>query len=121
MREIKYRQRLKTRFAKLVGSPYHYWGYIENEFVSSLGEFETIGESEQYTGIKDKNGVEIYEGDIISEPVSSVSGKDRGYLYKNRVVEWLGADSGYGLFNTHVCSEVIGNIHDNPELLERAE
>ena len=73
---------------------------------------------EQYTGRCDKNGVEIYEGDILNEPVSSVGGPDGGYRYKSRVIEWDGAGKGYGLFAPEAASIVIGNIHSNPELLE---
>ena len=71
----------------------------------------------QYTGTTDERGVEIYEGDIIREAVSPVGGKDGGYLFKSRIVEWLGAESGYHIFH---C-EVIGNIHQNPELLETSK
>ena len=61
---------------------------------------ETVG---QYTGLTDKNGVRIFEGDI----VGCVSDGERA------VISWL------KYFNVDKW-EVIGNIHDNPELLETA-
>lgn len=70
----------------------------------------------QYTGLKDKNGKEIYEGDILH-------GKFYGYPFpciETFTVKWHKADAGFlaNYFNNAEC-EVIGNIFDNPELLER--
>lgn len=81
---------------------------------------ETVG---QYTGLQDKNGNRLFEGDI-SIIHSPNIGDDEGYF----VIVWddesarfvlrgetLECDFDY-LYSTNV--EVIGNIHDNPELLE---
>lgn len=81
---------------------------------------EYCGVIEQYTGLKDKNGTEIYEGDVVK-----VEGD--GEIYR---VKWI--RSGFGLeprYNSPRYPvlgnvelrrkiEVIGNIHENPELLE---
>ncbi len=100
--------------------------YIQNENCSYLVNPETVG---QYTGLSDKNGKKIFVGDI----VKVCRGKDieKGIIYYD---ERIGAyavlynDGNINLLfdiftskDSNVYIEVIGNIHDNPELLEVTE
>lgn len=85
---------------------------------------ETIG---QYTGLKDCDGKEIYEGDFIqskkypeSEPLSvEYNYGGFGYMYFGEFY-LFGGNSNFTFkpFNTDDDFKIIGNIHDNPELIK---
>lgn len=81
---------------------------------------ETIGE---YTGLTDKNGTRIFEGDII-KCISRFDAKDMVVIFETAEFHLVDCQRyknyteccGYKYFGT-LETEVIGNIHDNPELL----
>ena len=68
----------------------------------------------QFTGLNDKNGVEIYEGDIVRTAIGMLD--PGGTIYENREVK---VDPFFGLNGMLDPDdvEVIGNVHQNPELL----
>ena len=83
------------------------------EYEHQVTEVEVV---EQYTGLKDKNGNEIFEGDIVS-----VRNKNRKNEYDIGVVEFGKAAfrCPFLLGKYHSGQvEVIGNVHENPDLLE---
>lgn len=98
------------------------WNVFNGEYEELTVITETIG---QYTGLTDKNGTKIFEGDILQyddgdeydeSEKAVVVWMDSGFWleYHNGQTEpWYEQDWGYG----NVYFEVIGNIHDNPELL----
>ena len=83
---------------------------------------ETVG---QYTGLKDKNGIKIFEGDIVEYHTTEGDTYRREMIWDGNLLLWtVGGfpymrlkESGYIQPSTDIL-EVIGNIPDNPELLE---
>jgi len=133
MREIKFRawneeQRCMAK-----------WGNIEmgcrnypNEFITfepipswSTDKYELM----QFTGLHDKNGKEIYEGDILAFHQLSCFSSKHGEIYEDAVavVIWPIVCAGFTLniIKGHLHSldmekgEIIGNIYENPELIKK--
>lgn len=102
-------------------------GVLLNSLVNNATAtlIEVIPETvSQYTGLKDKNGNKIFEGDIVERLWLGEKHIYRIY-YDNDIASFIGKDI-YGLnfttFDYDACEfEVIGNIYDNPELLEVEE
>jgi hypothetical protein len=112
LRELRFRQ-YNPR-----SNSFHYWGYIDDDtFISPIEGSMYAQYNQQYIGLNDRNGREIYEGDIVEIPAHWSQ-----TMSLRQVVEYVGAtfypfdDSDWGWGSDY--SEVIGNIHENPELLE---
>lgn len=121
MRTIKFRAWDKKN--KVMLADYSSLGFtveiMDGDFIVRNGEIATeLGGKErfklmQYTGLKDKYGVEIYEGDILK-------GDDYcGAVYYSNRGTWDCESFLLGGLNEK--SEVIGNIYENPELLKQNE
>lgn len=123
MRTIKFRGKRKYNGKWIYGSLIY---FKESYYIQESGEgesfvypmnveviSETVG---QFTEIYDKDGVEIYAGDIVNVKAGE---------YCQGVWEWDGIVAiedirlAYQDIENADTIEVIGNIHDNPELMER--
>jgi hypothetical protein len=119
MREIKFR--VWHREAKeMIPEPRH-----QSNCLRWLEEGQPV-DVMQFTGLKDKNGVEIYEGDILQHPDGSTFCVVWNAGHSGFRAEYTGDDGGLtGMISLQVgdkgLAKVVGNIHQNPDLLNEQE
>ena len=137
MKNIEFRQPLRDKEGKFI--EWFFWGFIDGQWITwaqQLNGFDTRKESQQYTGLKDKTGKKIYEGDII-ELVNKDNETIRAFcefgIVRRKMDSRFICDipsfhflvkgrptfpivKNYAGIHDLDLFEVIGNIYENPEI-----
>lgn len=129
MREIKFRawdKELKMMAYWYPENPHH-WHTKQDQILYSFpkqdGPF--LSDWMQYTGLKDKNGKEIFEGDIV-EAIWDMTGTNEilktiaEVKFSEGSFVWDDKKRHDSLFYKHITFNIIGNIWENPELVANA-
>lgn len=134
MREIKFRAWDKEKKRMVIVASYEFLPFSGDTVIQwdnekqyrESGVIEERLELMQFTGLHDKNGKEIYEGDIRQFDTTDLRMKELHYKFKGDVrynycmfyIVDTSNDVPYNIYNVYQHIEVIGNIHENPELLK---
>ena len=125
MREIKFRAWVKDRKAIFEVVLINYVTKKVTYLLERVGHLLSIRDAKfndvelmQYTGLKDKNGKEIYEGDIIF-----LHGSKYKVIFKTEGARFVLRNNEFELEITFINNnnkrmEVLGNVYENPELME---
>lgn len=98
-------------------------GWSDGESGLHIGLAETEYHVMQFTGLHDKNGKEIYEGDILKNDVVKTKPPEIGFVrYYRRTYELITNPKNYKVSAMGACgwemSEIIGNVYESKELLK---